>query len=748
MQQVTYLIIGAGFGGIGLAIQLQKNNLGDVKIWEKQAELGGTWFDNQYPGCACDIASNLYSFSFYKNPNWSRRFAPQEEILAYLKDCADHFNITKDIELNHEITSACWNQETQRWQVKSKCGDEIEAKFLISATGQLNIPVIPNFAGMDTFEGPVFHSARWDNQYDFTDKNVAVVGTGASAIQFVPEIVKQAKQVTLFQRSAPYVLKKPDGPYSESEKHLFKKFPITQSLSRWRIWLKNELNFFGFRYFKSGMQIMRSNWKKQMHAAVKDPELRKKLTPDYQLGCKRILLSNNYYDAMQKDNLYLNTQGVSKVTPNSVIDSKGEEFKADVILAGTGFDTTNFLTPINVKGRLDEDIHSLWKGGAEAYLGTSVHGFPNFFMLYGPNTNLGHSSMIFMIEAQFNYIIESLKYMRKHNQSVLEVRKDVQDKFNKELQASLKKTVWSTGCSSIYVNDQGKNVTNWGGFTATFWLKTRRFNPSKYYFDEQCDTQAQKAEKTAFITGAASGMGWATAQALHDQGWTLALADINLNALKQLTQGLNLDRVNIYEVDVTNYEQVKSAIDDFAKKHNNQLRLLLNCAGIMKIINTEDSDPNFHALTFDVNVNGTFYGCHAAYPYLKGTPKAQIINMNSAATQYGIPWQASYSASKFAVKGLTEALNLEWEKDGIQVGSMVPPVIPTPMVSEQAQRSPIMEKLASGLSVDDAVAAILKQIEQPKLHRPISLSFKIMYTLRQMTFDSMMRLIFKYILMR
>lgn len=253
---------------------------------------------------------------------------------------------------------------------------------------------------------------------------------------------------------------------------------------------------------------------------------------------------------------------------------------------------------------------------------------------------------------------------------------------------------------------------------------------------------------TAFITGAASGIGWATAQALYHKGWKLALADLNIESLKQMTLGFNSDQVSLYQVDVCDYEQLKNAIDDFATQNNNQLRLLFNCAGIMKIVNAENTDPAFHAKTFDVNVNGTFYGCHAAYEHLKNTPNAQIINVNSAATQYGIPWQASYSASKFAVKGLTEALNLEWEKDGIHVGSMVPPVIETPMVNDQAQRSPIMEKLASGLTTDDAVAAILKQIDSPKVHRPISFSFKVMYALRQLTFDSTMRLIFKYILMR
>lgn len=748
MQQVTHLIIGAGFGGIGLAIQLQKHQLGDVKIWEKQAELGGTWFDNQYPGCACDIASNLYSFSFYKKPDWSRRFAPQAEILEYLKDCAEHFNITPYIELNHEVASASWNEETQRWHVKSKCGDEICAQFLISATGQLNIPVIPKFEGMDEFAGPVFHSARWDESFSLKDKEVVVVGTGASAIQFIPEVVKVAKQVTVFQRSAPYVLKKPDRAYTETETKLFTKYPFIQDLSRWSIWLKNELQFLGFRHLKWAMKLMRLNWQKQMHKAVSDPELREKLTPDYQLGCKRILLSNNYYDAMQKDNLYLNTLGIKKVTKNSVIDSSGQEFNADAILAGTGFDTTHFLTPINVQGRLDKDIHSLWQDGAEAYLGISVHGFPNFFMLYGPNINLGHSSIIFMLEAQFNYIIQSLKYMKNNSKKNLEIRKDVQDEFNQTLQANLKNTVWSTGCSSIYVNEQGKNVTNWHSFTASYWLETRRFDPTKHHFDGQISPTGEPTMNTAFITGAASGIGWATAQELYHKGWKLALADINIDTLKQMTLGFNSDQISLYQLDVCDYEQLKNAIDDFATQNNNQLRLLFNCAGIMKIVNAEDTDPAFHTKTFDVNVNGTFYGCHAAYEYLKNTPNAQIINMNSAATQYGIPWQASYSASKFAVKSLTEALNLEWEKDGIQVGSMVPPVIETPMVNDQAQRSPIMEKLASGLTTKDAVAEIIKQIENPKVHRPISLSFKIMYALRQVTPDFIIRLIFKYILMR
>lgn len=483
MQQVTHLIIGAGFGGIGLAIRILQQGLGEVKIWEKQASLGGTWFDNQYPGSACDIASNLYSFSFYKKHDWSRRFAPQAEILSYLQDCATHFGIHSHIELQREVASAKWLTDKQRWQVISRCGETIEAQFLISATGQLNIPVMPQIHGIEHFKGPLLHSARWDKTVNLQDKQVVVIGTGASAIQFVPEVVKQARQVTVFQRSAPYVLSKPDRAYRPWESALFKRFPLLQTLSRWRIWLKNEMQFFGFRYAKWAMGLMRMNWQKQMHKIVQDPELRAKLTPDYQLGCKRILLANNYYQAMQQKNLYLNTQGIKEITADSVIDTNGKEFKADVLLAGTGFDTTHFLTPINLQGRLEQDIHSLWQDGAEAYMGCNLYGFPNFFMLYGPNTNLGHSSIVFMLEAQFHYILKILNYMQKQQKQTVEVKQEVQNRFNQKLQKNLKKTVWSTGCSSIYVNAQGKNVTNWHGFTATFWLQCRLFNPDNYHFD-------------------------------------------------------------------------------------------------------------------------------------------------------------------------------------------------------------------------------------------------------------------------
>lgn len=745
IRTIKTLIIGAGFGGIGMAIQLHKKQLGDFLIWEKQPSAGGTWHDNHYPGSACDIPSHLYSFSFFPKANWSRRFAPQAEIETYIQECIQHFNLAQHIEYNKEITKATWREEKHCWQVEAKDGDCIHAQFLISATGQLNIPHIPDIDGLKDFQGLLYHSARWGDTESLRDKNIAVIGTGASAIQFIPELTKIAKSITVFQRSAPYVLPKADRAYSESEKRRFAHYPQWLKLTRLNIWLQAEWRFLAFRYLKPLMHLERWRWQRHMHKIIDDQELREKLTPDYTLGCKRILLADNYYQAMKSPNLHLNTNGISSIDAHGIVDKNGQHFAADALLLGSGFRTTDFLFPMSIQGRNGQDIHQTWQNGAEAYLGSAVHGFPNFFMLYGPNINLGHNSIIYMLECQIDYLCQAIHYAHKHALNQLEVKQDIQAAYNQQLQKNLQKTVWSTGCSSIYVLPNGKNVTNWQGFTFSFRRKTRRFIASEYRQNGQ-----DKLMSNVLITGAASGIGKAAAQVLYEQGWSVGLLDLDEHKLREISQHWQSERTHVYAVDITNTQTFQAAIDDFATRHDGHLRLLFNCAGVMQIIDSEKMSSADFSHTFAVNVHGLFNACKIAFPYLKQTQDAQIINMNSAATQYGVPWQAGYSASKFAVKGLTEALNLEWEKYGIHVGSIVPPVINTPMVTEQTQQSPIMERLAGRqkLSPQDVVNVILHQIDKPKLHRPVGLKFTLLYHLADWTPIWLTRLIFRHILMR
>lgn len=745
IKKIHTLIIGTGFGGIGMAIALQKKGLDDFIIWEKQSAAGGTWHDNHYPGAACDIPSHLYSFSFYPKADWSERFAPQAEIEGYLQDCVHHFNLAQHIEYQKEVQQADWQEEQYCWRIEAKDGSCIHARFLISATGQLNIPHIPDIDGLKDFQGLLYHSARWGDTEALRDKNIAVIGTGASAIQFIPEVAKIAKNITVFQRSAPYVLPKSNHPYSAAAQRRFAQYPRLLQCSRLQIWLQSEWRFLAFRYLKGLMHIEHWRWQKNMHREIADATLREKLTPKDMLGCKRILLADNYYAAMKRDNVHLNTNGITTISADGITDQTGQFFAVEALLLGSGFRTTDFLFPMRIHGREKREIHAVWQDGAEAYLGSTVHGFPNFFMLYGPNTNLGHNSIVYMLESQINYIKQAIEYADKYQWKTLEIKADIQAAYNQKLQKNLQKTVWSTGCNSIYVLPNGKNVTNWQGFTFSFRHLTRHFRPREYQWNNQANTTPN-----VLITGAASGIGKATAQALYERGWSVGLIDINQQKLHEISANWQTERTHIYALDITDTQALQAAIAHFAQQHDGRLRLLFNCAGVMQIINSEAMSDGDFRQTFDVNVNAVFSACRAAFPFLQHTEQAQIINMNSAATQYGIPWQAGYSASKFAIKGLTEALNLEWADQGIHVGSIVPPVISTPMVNEQTQYSPIMARLAGSkkLSPEDVVKVILKQIDKPKIHRPVGLKFSIMYHARDWSPEWITRLVFRHILMR
>lgn len=478
-QPLAVLIIGAGFAGIGMAIQLQKHGIDNYLILEQAANVGGTWRDNSYPGAACDVPSHLYSFSFVGKTDWSRKFAPQAEIHAYIQQCVLEFGLAAKIRCNSGVATAEFEQSTGLWRVRCSDGREYLTHALISACGQLNQPAYPQISGLEKFTGERFHSARWNHQYDLTGKRVAVIGTGASAIQFVPQIVPKVAQLYLFQRSAAYVIAKPDRAYRPWELALLARVPVLQRLDRALKYLQHEVRALAFVSFPSLMKLFDFSFKRHLNKAINDPQLRKKLTPNYPLGCKRILISNDYFPALAQSHVEVVNAGIREVTENAVVTDDGREHVVDVLIYGTGFAATDFLAPMQIKGLAGIDLNQAWRDGAQAYKGISVSGFPNLFLLYGPNTNLGHSSILYMLESQFSYVLDGLQALRQ-GLRYLDVKAPRQERFNQQLQAQIGQTVWAQGCTSWYKNAAGKNTNNWPGFTFSYRQQTRHLELTDY----------------------------------------------------------------------------------------------------------------------------------------------------------------------------------------------------------------------------------------------------------------------------
>ena len=479
-QTPTIAIVGAGFGGLCLAIQLARAGIRSFTVYERASDVCGTWRENTYPGAACDVPSHLYSFSFERKHDWSRAFAEQPEILAYLRWCARKYGILDHIRFETTVARAAYDEERNRWTLELGDGTRAEADVFVSACGQLNRPSIPAIPGRETFAGVAFHSARWRHDVDLREKRIAVIGTGASAVQFVPQIAPLAASLTLFQRSAPYVIPKPDRAYGERDHRLFAALPIVQYLNRARKYVGHESRVVAFSYVKAAMGPTKTVFEKHLAAHVSDPVLRAKVTPDYPMGCKRIMLSNDYYASLARPNVDVVTEPIARIEPAGVVTADGRLRDAEVIIYGTGFTATDFLTPMRVTGRDGRDLHEEWRHGAEAYLGITVSGFPNFFMVYGPNTNLGHNSIVYMIEAQVAYVMNALALLEHGVVRCLDVRPAVQTAFNERLQRKIRATVWSDGCTSWYLTASGKNTVNWPDFTFAYKRRTRRVDLRHY----------------------------------------------------------------------------------------------------------------------------------------------------------------------------------------------------------------------------------------------------------------------------
>lgn len=475
-----FLIVGAGFSGLGAAIEIKRRGY-SFAILEKAAGVGGTWYENTYPNCACDVPSHLYSYSFEPNPHWSHIFAPQSEILAYLERCVDRHELHPYLQLNTEVLRAEYDEQEACWCIFTRDGEVHRGRYLAFGAGPLSRPAYPDTPGLERFTGKTFHSAAWDHSYDLSGKRVAVIGTGASAIQFVPHVTAQAAQTFLFQRTAPWVLPRPDRSISEVEQRVFATLPIIQRSVRNSIYGWLELRALGFTRYPKILQIAEWLGKKNIERQIKDPTLRKKVTPNFRAGCKRILMSNDYYSALERPGVEL-LSGLSEIRERSVVSSDGVEREVDAIIYGTGFRVTDLLTPLQILGRDGVDLNDTWARGMEAYLGTQIAGFPNFFMLLGPNTGLGHNSMVFMIEAQVHYMLQCVQAAEERGARAVEIKPQIQQSFNISLQRRLERTIWASGCKSWYLDTEGKNRTLWPGFTAEYWLKTRKIEPLAHTF--------------------------------------------------------------------------------------------------------------------------------------------------------------------------------------------------------------------------------------------------------------------------
>jgi len=474
---VEHLIIGSGFGGMCAAIRLQQAGKDDFVILERAGSVGGTWRDNHYPGCACDVTSVLYSLSFAQNAEWSRKFPTQQEIYQYLKDVAERFGLIPRIRFHHEVTQCTYENASNRWLVETPKGD-FSARFLITASGGLAEPAFPDIPGLDSFSGPMFHSAQWDHSVDLKGKRVAVIGTGASAIQVVPAIAPETKHLTLFQRSPAWVVPRRDRPIFGWEKAL-RRTPL-RWIPRALTYFLSEFGVLFLAVWPGLHKIVEPLALRHLKRQVPDPDLQAKLTPNYRMGCKRILVSDDYYPSLTRENVAVETDRIERITPDGVVSADGRLHEVDVIVLCTGFRATDNPWASRVRGRTGETMEEAWKGSQEAYLGTLVHGFPNLFMIAGPNTGIGHTSFVFMIESQVRYIMACLRHARRSRLDALEVRAEVQDAFNEDLQRRMQGTVWASGCKSWYMNEQGKVTVLWPGFTLLFWWMTRTANPADF----------------------------------------------------------------------------------------------------------------------------------------------------------------------------------------------------------------------------------------------------------------------------
>lgn len=480
-EHVRVAVVGSGFGGLGAAVRLRREGVTDFVVLERAGSVGGTWRDNSYPGCACDVPSHLYSFSFAPHPDWPRTFSGQEHIRAYLEHVTDVFGLRPHLHFDSEVKMMTWDGEKLRWEIETSRGS-LTADVVVSATGPLSDPRIPEVPGIDSFPGKVFHSARWDHDFDLRGKRVAVIGTGASAIQIVPAIQPEVARLTLFQRTPPWVLPRADRAISGAERWLHKQLPFTTRARRGLLWGIRELQVQAFTKRPDELGLVERLARRNMARAVQDPALRAKLTPDYRIGCKRILLSNTYYPALTRPNVDMVASGLAKIDGSTLVAADGSTAEVDAIVFGTGFHVTDMPIAERVVGAEGKTLAEAWRTGMKSLRGASAVGFPNWMTIIGPNTGLGTSSMILMIESQLNYMADYVRQLDVLGGRVaLDARPGAVDGWNHKVQERMKRTVWNTGgCTSWYLDANGRNTTIWPGTTTEFRNATRRVDLGEY----------------------------------------------------------------------------------------------------------------------------------------------------------------------------------------------------------------------------------------------------------------------------
>lgn len=474
------VIVGAGISGLCLAIRLKLAGIQNITILEKSHDVGGTWLDNSYPGCGCDVPSILYSYSFAPKYDWSRKFAPQSEILEYFQDCADRFAIRPQIRFGTAVTSASFDEATSTWRIQTDQREELIADIFVSAVGQLSLPKTPAIEGLESFRGATFHTARWNHGFDVTGRDLAVVGNGASAIQLIPKVAATARKVYVFQRSPNWIARRHDYAYPHWMHRVFRWIPGAAKLHRFEIYLGWEWRILLYKrkgLLNKGFTRWLRYWMKRKVPAALWPDV----IPRYPAGCKRVLLSNDYLESLHRDNVKLVTQDIQRIVPEGIITSAGLT-PVDAIIFATGFETSKFLYPMTITGRDGEKLNELWQARPRTYLGMFCPGFPNFFMLYGPNTNLGHNSIIFMVECQVNYILCCLQAMTRAGCKTIEVREEAVESFDKSLQTRLREKVWHGYVASWYKTADGHIINNWCGSTIDYWRKTRKPDFTSFHF--------------------------------------------------------------------------------------------------------------------------------------------------------------------------------------------------------------------------------------------------------------------------
>lgn len=471
-------IVGAGFGGLGAAIRLRQHGFGDFLIFDQADDVGGTWRDNIYPGCACDVPSHLYSYSFARNPGWRDTFSGQAEIWEYLRACVIRFELAGRLRLGHAVREAAWDGDRQQWRLATSQG-EYRARVLISATGPLSAPAVPDLPGLAEFAGTAFHSARWRHDHELTGRQVAVIGTGASAAQFVPEIAPAVGRLVLFQRTPAWVMPRWSRRITPVEQAVYRYVPAAQRLARTALYWAREAYGVGFLHPRVNRLAQRvSLW--HLRRQVTDPALRAKLTPSYLLGCKRVVLSSDYWSTLDRDNVDVVTERIARVEPDAIVTVDGHRHPVDTIILGTGFHVTDPPVSHQVRGRDGVRLAQAWHPTMRAYLGTTVPGFPNLFLLLGPNTGLGHTSVVLMIEAQLRQVVKALTHLRRTGGTAIEPTRAAQQRHTSRVDERMAGTVWTSGCASWYLDATGRNSTLWPGYATGFRLRLARFRPADY----------------------------------------------------------------------------------------------------------------------------------------------------------------------------------------------------------------------------------------------------------------------------